>query len=605
MSAIGDTLAGRFELRARLGSGGLGEVFAAHDRQTRREVVVKVLDVAPIAADKLTRLATLLRTATRVDHPAVALPRIQIGTSESPPFLAGERIAGEDLAELRRRAGPLSWQRALAIVHACTDALSALAAATGAAHRALKPGNIRVTADDEVRVLDFGIAELGVQPVPADEHGVVAEYRAPEQLAGAPGDPSSDVFTLGVLLFELTTGVHPFTGPTAFKAARAVTSQRAAPRPSALASATPLPSQVEALIVRALAPQPSQRFQDAAELARHLALIRRSPGLTPRTSAAPSPPTAEDDEPTQHGELPESAEDRTTIVSLPSASGRGSPPPNVGASETPKTEVPATHQRSVTTASPSIDAPTSERLEAPTPNRSLAPEVDHADTLEAPAPKIDHARAVEVERTEILTANRSTAPAAIARPDAPAGEQTEALPRNRPATPEVVRIGATEVERTEPLATNRPSMSKRVERADATLADRTEVGPTATTTPTTDDPVDKTFADRIDRTEVLPTRAQSADPTLVLSAAEPSPPRPVLAPREPSPAIVRSDDDDRTVLMARDPRPAAVANRPVPAAPAPAAAPPAARRSQLFWPALFCLISLALAFVALLIFLRS
>ncbi|MCY1009441.1 serine/threonine-protein kinase [Nannocystis pusilla] len=260
MSSIADTLANRFELRARLGSGGLGQVFVAHDRQTRREVAVKVLDVAPIAADKLTRLAILLRTAASVQHPAVALPRVLIGTSESPPFLAGERVAGEDLAELRRRAGPLSWQRALAIVHACTEALSALAAATGAAHRALKPGNIRVTAADEVRVLDFGIAELGVQPVPADEHGMFAEYRAPEQLAGAPGDASSDVFTLGVLLFELTTGVHPFTGPTAFKAARAVTSLRAAPRPSALAPATPLPSQVEALIIRALAPQPSQRL---------------------------------------------------------------------------------------------------------------------------------------------------------------------------------------------------------------------------------------------------------------------------------------------------------------------------------------------------------
>lgn len=308
MSAVGDTLADRYQLRASCGGGGLGEVFVARDLRSGCDLAVKVFDAAPILVEDLTRLTALLTAATRVEHPAVTLPRIQLGTSESPPFLAGEHIAGEDLADLALRLGVVPWQLALDIAHACAHGLLALTAATGVAHRALKPGNIRITPDNEVRILDFGVAELGVQPVPPRQDGLVAEYRAPEQLAGAPGDASSDIYTLGVLLFELTTGVHPFTGPTAFKAARSVQSRRFAPRPSEFAAATLLPSQVEALIARALAPQPWERFHDLDELARHLARIRPSPSPTPR---APSPA------PHSPAPIEDNLEDRTTLVSLP------------------------------------------------------------------------------------------------------------------------------------------------------------------------------------------------------------------------------------------------------------------------------------------------
>ncbi|WP_434419394.1 protein kinase domain-containing protein [Nannocystis pusilla] len=444
-----------------------------------------------------------------------------------------------------------------------------------------------------------------MQPVPADEHGIVAEYRAPEQLAGAPGDASSDVFTLGVLLFELTTGVHPFTGPTAFKAARAVTSQRAAPRPSALAPATPLPSQVEALIVRALAPQPSQRFfKDVAEMAQHLALIRRSPGLTPRTSAAPAPPTAEDEEPTQHGALPESAEDRTTIVSLPS-SGRGSlPSPAVRQSGAPTTNgsaaptnpsvVATPVDRSATTGAARTDA-------LPTLTTVESPGIDSTEVLPPPraTTPTNLARADEPrsDPTEVLPPHRSTPPTNRERAEETFPDPTEAAPKHRTTTPKNSEVLA---DRTDPLAKN-------LAPGDATLADRTQALPETPPAPATDDslPVDRTVADRLDRTVASPARSQAADLTLVLPPEPAPPPRPAPAPREPAPALVRSEDDDRTVLMARDARPAAVAGRPVAAAPVPAAAPPAARRSQLFWPVLFCLISLGLALVALLILLRA
>ncbi|MDC0721494.1 serine/threonine-protein kinase [Nannocystis bainbridge] len=473
MSATGDTLAERFELRARLGSGGLGEVFVAWDLQTRREVALKVLDVAPIAVDRLTRLASALRTQAATEHPAIVVPRIAVATTASPPFLAGELVAGEDLGALLRRAGALPWQRALAIVHACAEGLIAL----GSPHRALKPGNVRVTPDEQVRVLDCAIAELGVQPAPADEGGMVAEYRAPEQLTGGPGDARSDVYTLALLLFELTTGVHPFTGPTTFQAARAAL----APRAVELAPAIPLPAQVEALIARAMAQQPSHRFADVAELTRHLALIRRSPGLTPRTHAAPAVAQAPEDEPTQRGEAPASLEDRTTIVSLPST-----------------------------------------------------------------------------------------------------GEA-------RPVTPRVTTLAS--------------------ESVDATVGEGTEIFEKA---PVNEAIVDETI---VDRTEVLPDRPQAAEGTLVLS------PAPIGGGENGGRAnieraelnrgsakverpVVRSEDDDRTVLMVRDARPPAAVRsataRPVVAPAAELQAPTSpARRSGLIVPVLLCLLSLGLAIVAL------
>lgn len=307
---IGDTLAGRFELRSALG--GSGSSFVAWDLRSRREVVVRLF-LDDSAQDSAERLDALLAAASCVKHPVVVLPGVHRSLVMAPLFVVGEKIPGEDFAALAIR-GPVPWQRAFDIALACAEGLAALAAATGKAHRALKPGNVRIAANGEVRVLDFGVAEFGVHPVPPRDDGSFAEYRAPEQLEGSPGDGASDVFTLGVLLFELIAAVHPYSAPTSFKAAYKLLAQQSASKPSELAPGVVLPSQVEALILRALARQPAGRFKDAADMARQLVLVRRSPGLPQRTRGPAPRPSAVNEELTLPLAKPEYPDEMTTAV---------------------------------------------------------------------------------------------------------------------------------------------------------------------------------------------------------------------------------------------------------------------------------------------------
>ena len=396
---IGDTIAGRYELRDRLGRGGHGEVFSAHDRRLRRDVAVKVFDGVHGSAEKFAAMGSALTAALRVEHPVIVLPRIQLGLADRPPFFVGELVPGEDLAALAAR-GPIPWQRALDIARAAAEGLAAVAAVAGGAHRALKPGNLRIMPNDEVRVLDLGVAELGVGPVGPREDGTIVEYRAPEQLDGAPGDAGSDVFTLGVLLFELITGLHPYSGPTTFRVTHKLLTQQSAPKPSQLAPSIPLPSQVELLIVRTLARQPGDRFKDAAELARHLALVRRSPGMAPHTRE-PAPPSAlHGDELTIQLERLQPIDDATTAVNLPllrSLQRASQPAPTAPAP--------------VDVSEPSTPAPASEGpplLEPPAGLPPLAPVRSEPPRTHSPAPN------EQDERTTVFpiraTADRTLPP---------------------------------------------------------------------------------------------------------------------------------------------------------------------------------------------------
>lgn len=314
---VGETLEGRYELRESLGSGGLGEVFRAWDTKLRREVTVKALDPSRCQPGALRRLADSLAAVGRVKHPGVVPAHMPAG---SIPLIVSETPRGEDLNALRARLAPVPWGRAVELVQACAEALAAVAATTRAAHRALKPGNVWIVGDGSIRILDFGIAELGVPPARPRADGVYVDYRAPEQIEGGPGDATSDVFSLAVMLFELLTGVHPFAGATAFQVSRKIVMQPA-PRTAELAPGVSVPAQIEALLARAFARSPAERFKDAAEMASHLSIVRRSPGAMPRASAAPAPakPPVEETQSIPAAAPPE--EDGTTAVSLPSLRG--------------------------------------------------------------------------------------------------------------------------------------------------------------------------------------------------------------------------------------------------------------------------------------------
>lgn len=421
---VSDIIARRYELRAALGGGGLGQVFRAFDDKELREVAVKLLDPARCPADAVRRHDSLALAAARARHPAIAAQRVQAAADGAPPLVVSELEEGEDLDALRARASPVPWQRACEIVGTCAEALAVLATTTGAAHRALKPGNIRVRADGAVRLLDFGVAELGVQAVPARGE-LYVEYRAPEQLEGAPGDARSDVFTLGVLLFELVTGVHPFSGASTFKVMHKVLLQPA-PRPSELDPPRAVPATLEALLARALARRPADRFADAAEMGRVLALVRRASAAELAPAVARRPVVAAVDD------GPDSTATSMAVDEDPSTILRGLPgvePPAVTAAAVVPAAVPAVVPAAapvVAAVAPPRAAPRLELARAPAPI-SMAP---------ADPPLLAATDSTEVVPLEESRRRAAPVAAAVAEDpstvvvrmgDAPAGERTEIL----------------------------------------------------------------------------------------------------------------------------------------------------------------------------------
>lgn len=306
---VGETLSGRYLLRGALAAC-QGEAFLADDLRTRKAVRVVTLEAGRVDPGGLRRYAELLARAGAIRHAGAGVPRVQVSLAGAPLFVVGELAPGEELAALLRRESRLPWERALALIHGVAEALAALAS-TGVAHRALRPECIWVASDGQVSVHEFGVAELG--PIAAAQRGQeFVEYRAPEQVAGASGDERSDVFALGAILLEMITGQHPFAGASAFKAAHKVATQ-AAPPASSLVSG--VPSEVEALIARALAREPGERPASAQVLASQAALVRRSPGIVSRRAAAGG--AVAEAERTLSQPIAESEEDLTTAVSLP------------------------------------------------------------------------------------------------------------------------------------------------------------------------------------------------------------------------------------------------------------------------------------------------
>ena len=229
------TRLGPYEIVALLGAGGMGEVYRARDPRLGRDIAVKVLseDMAS-APDRLARFEREAKTVAGLNHPnIVVLHSIEevAGTS----FLTMELVEGRSLADLVTPGGlPLAQMLDLAIPLA--DALVA-AHERGVVHRDLKPANVMVTREGRVKVLDFGLAKL-TQPEPdlenmqavtmaappssAGELVGTAPYMAPEQILGGPVDPRTDLFSFGILVYELATGRRPFAGQTLWEVSSAI-----------------------------------------------------------------------------------------------------------------------------------------------------------------------------------------------------------------------------------------------------------------------------------------------------------------------------------------------------------------------------------------------
>ena len=257
----GRLLAGRFRLRGPLGAGGMGEVFRAEDLSLGQDVALKLLP-AGLARDPdaLRLLREEVRVARRVSHPNVCRVH-DLGEADGELFLTMELVEGESLAALLRRIGRLPGEKALEIGKQVAAGLAA-AHAAGVVHRDLKPANVLLDADGRARVADFGLA-LAAEAAPGGGLAGTPAYMAPEQLAGGGATTRSDVYALGLVLYELFTGR---------RAVEATTLEELRARQAA---ADPLPPSrvvrevdpaVERAILRCLARDPAARPRTALEV---------------------------------------------------------------------------------------------------------------------------------------------------------------------------------------------------------------------------------------------------------------------------------------------------------------------------------------------------
>ena len=265
MVATGDTVGDRYRLDERIAAGGMGTVFAATDEKLQRAVALKVLrDSLADDARFVERFRREARSAASLSHPNIA-GVYDYGKDGGCHFIVMEYAAGRDLARLLREEGPLEPERAVNIAAQVGEALAA-AHAVKMVHRDVKPGNILVDENDNVKVTDFGIARASGDSTLTATGSILgsAHYLSPEQAAGGKVEPPSDVYSLGIVLYEMLTNSVPFTGDSAVAVAMRHL-EDTVPPPSSLRPE--VPAEVDALVEGATANDPARRYADGHEFA--------------------------------------------------------------------------------------------------------------------------------------------------------------------------------------------------------------------------------------------------------------------------------------------------------------------------------------------------
>ena len=276
---------GPYQILSKLGKGGMGEVYLAEDSRLRRKVALKLLPVEiSNRKDRLRRLKIEAQAASATNHPNI-ITIYEIGVENSVHFLATEFVEGQTLRKLLT-SRELELGEALDIAIQIAGALSA-AHAAGVRHRDIKPENIMVRPDGLVKVLDFGLAKLEEpRAMMADSSattfvdantmpGMVmgtAQYMSPEQARGLDVDHRTDIFSLGVVLYEMVTGDAPFTGDEIIEVMAAIAHRQ----PTPLSKLAPkAPAQLEKIVNQALQKDRDQRYPNAAELVTDLKELKQ------------------------------------------------------------------------------------------------------------------------------------------------------------------------------------------------------------------------------------------------------------------------------------------------------------------------------------------
>src|SRR5438445_12873431 len=221
LSVIESTIDGRYEVITRVAAGGMGEVYRAHDSVLGREVAIKILH-PHLAGDRgfVDRFRREARAAAILNHPSI-VGVYDWGTTDGTYFMVMEFVPGPNLRPLLAEYGRLEPAQA---VEVCLPVLAALdhAHGHGIVHRDVKPENILIARSGAVKVADFGLARAYADSYISQAEGTVTgtvQYLAPEQIQGEPADPRTDLYALGVVMFELLTGRAPFTGETSLSLA--------------------------------------------------------------------------------------------------------------------------------------------------------------------------------------------------------------------------------------------------------------------------------------------------------------------------------------------------------------------------------------------------
>jgi serine/threonine-protein kinase len=255
----GDVIDDRYELEELVGTGGMSSVYRARDRLLDRNVAIKVLHPHfGQDGEYVERFRREARAVARLSHPNVVTV-IDRGEDAARQYIVFEYVDGENLKELIQRSGALPTRRALELTLEIADAL-AFAHAQGLVHRDVKPQNVLLTADGNAKVTDFGIARSLDMEHGVTQTGTVlgtSNYLSPEQANGQPTTPSSDVYSLGVVLYELLTGEVPFPGENFVAVAMKHLHE---PSPDVLAVRPDVPLRVAAAVDRALEKDPARRF---------------------------------------------------------------------------------------------------------------------------------------------------------------------------------------------------------------------------------------------------------------------------------------------------------------------------------------------------------
>ncbi len=287
------TRLGPYEVADLIGAGGMGEVYRATDTRLGREVAVKVLP-SHFAADpeRLRRFEREARAVASLNHPHI-LTVHDVGTHEGTSYVVTELLEGETLRERLTRGAPTLEQ----VVSFAAQAAQGLAAAhrNGVVHRDVKPENLFVTSDGVLKILDFGLAKH-VPPAAEGESGPTLSretrdgvvmgtvaYMSPEQARGMPVDQRTDVFALGVVLYEMLTGRHPFRGATSTDTVTAILRDEPPPLPARV------PAPLAAVVKRCLTKDPGQRYQGGGELKVAFDALQHAAGAAPPRREAARP----------------------------------------------------------------------------------------------------------------------------------------------------------------------------------------------------------------------------------------------------------------------------------------------------------------------------